>query len=260
MRSNLRTLLLSATALGATSVLSWGETDSIEDRAAVFLKAFSSVGEHFESNIGQMGGDVLYAFRKDGYRLELLQEGVRLAMPQLESDGLENMQIQFRGACGEAIANGVNPLPFQVMQRPVKNGVRQALQPVSTFGSVMIESVYEGVNVHYRVNEGRVQFDFIVEPGADPSRIRLGMNGADQVAIDGEGDLLVRFQSAELRQSKPYVFQNVEGRELPVDGSYFLGADDSVQFALGSYDNSLPLIIDPILTVVPKTKIKDLAE
>jgi len=39
-----------------------------------------------------------------------------------------------------------------------------------------------------------------------------------------------------------------------------LGADDSVPFALGSYDNSLPLIIDSILTVVPKTKITDLGE
>jgi len=260
MRSRLLTLIVSAAALGALSVQSAGATAAIDERAATFLEAFSSVGEHFETNIGQMGGDVLYAFRKDGYRLELLQEGVRLAMPQSNSGGPEPMQIQFRGSSGAAIANGVNPLPFQVMQRPVRDGVRQALQPVSTFGSVMIESVYEGVNVQYRVNEGRVQFDFIVEPGADPSRIRLGMNGADDVAIDGEGDLLVRFQSAELRQSKPYVFQNVEGQEVEVDGSYFLGSDGSVQFSLGSYDNRLPLIIDPILTVVPKTEINDLAE
>lgn len=121
---------------------------------------------------------------------------------------------------------------------------------MSTFGSVLIESVYEG----------RVQFDFIVEPGADPSLIRLGMSGADHVAIGGYGDLLVHFQSVELRQSKPSVFQNVEGQEVQVDGSYMLGGDDSVPFALGSYDNSLPLIIDSILTVVPKTKITDLAE
>ena len=131
---------------------------------------------------------------------------------------------------------------------------------MSTFGSVLIESVYEGVNVQYRVNEGRVQFDFVVKPGADPSLIRLGMSGADHVAIGGDGDLQVHFKSAELRQSKPYVFQNVEGQEVQVDGSDMLGADDSAQFALGSYDNSLPLIIDPILTVVPKTKITNLAE
>jgi hypothetical protein len=86
------------------------------------------------------------------------------------------------------------------------------------------------------------------------------MSGADHVAIGGDGDLQVHFKSAELRQSKPYVFQNVEGQEVQVDGSYMLGADDSAQFALGSYDNSLPLIIDPILTVVPKTKITNLAE
>ena len=90
---------------------------------------------------------------------------------------------------------------------------------MSTFGSVLIESVYEG----------RVQFDFIVEPGADPSLIRLGMSGADHVAIGGYGDLLVHFQSVELRQSKPSVFQNVEGQEVQVDGSHMLGGDRRVQ-------------------------------
>ena len=75
-----------------------------------------------------MDGDVLYAFRKDGYRLELLQEGVRLAMPQPDFGGPVPMQIQFRGSSGTATASGVNPLPFQVMQRPVKGGILQALQ------------------------------------------------------------------------------------------------------------------------------------
>ena len=128
MRSKLRTFIVGATAYAAASMLSVAETSGVDDRTSGFLKAFSSVAEHFETNIGQMDGDVLCAFRKDGYRPELLQKGVRLAMPQPDFGGPVPMQIQFRGSRGTATASGVNPLPFQVMQRPVKGGILQALQ------------------------------------------------------------------------------------------------------------------------------------
>jgi hypothetical protein len=52
MRSKLRTSIVSATAYAAASMLSVAETSGVDERTAGFLKAFSSVGEHFETNIG----------------------------------------------------------------------------------------------------------------------------------------------------------------------------------------------------------------
>ena len=53
-----------------------------------------------------------------------------------------------------------------------------------------IQNVYEGIDLVYYGNQGRLEYDLIVAPGANPSQIKLAL-GAEQIAVDEQGDLVL---------------------------------------------------------------------
>ncbi|MFN7919931.1 MAG: SBBP repeat-containing protein [Bryobacteraceae bacterium] len=93
----------------------------------------------------------------------------------------------------------------------------------------------------------RLEYDFIVAPGADPSVIRLAYEGADKLRIDDRGDLVLTTSTGELRQHKPRVYQEVAGRRVEIEASYHLHGHEAT-FALANYDRVQPVVIDPVLS------------
>src|SRR2546425_2673194 len=87
----------------------------------------------------------------------------------------------------------------------------------------------------------------MVAPGADPTVIRLAVEGADRLAVDAQGDLVLYVGDGELRLQKPLVYQAVKGIRQEVSGSYILTDTHQVGFKVAAYDASKPLIIDPVL-------------
>ncbi len=118
---------------------------------------------------------------------------------------------------------------------------------VPSYSRVLCEGIYDGIDVVYYGKEGRLEFDFVVHPGADPSRIRLAFDGASRLEIDRSGDLILHAGGAPVRLRKPVLYQQKQGRRLEVAGGFRLrGAE--VSFATDEYDRSLPLVIDPVLS------------
>jgi hypothetical protein len=47
-----------------------------------------------------------------------------------------------------------------------------------TYARVKYANVYPGVDLVYYGNQGRLEYDFVVQPGADPSRIALDIDAS----------------------------------------------------------------------------------
>ena len=117
---------------------------------------------------------------------------------------------------------------------------------IETFAEVRYPRTYPGVDLVYYGNEGKLEYDFVVSPGADPTVIRLAIEGAIP-RIDADGDLILRIAHRELRFRKPVVYQpSADGRD-PVKGRFILAGNKEIRFGLGSYDRRRPLVIDPVL-------------
>ena len=53
--------------------------------------------------------------------------------------------------------------------------------PVAGYAKVKYEGVYPGIDlVYYGNQEGRLEYDFIVAPGADPDQIAVSVEGAQR--------------------------------------------------------------------------------
>jgi hypothetical protein len=118
---------------------------------------------------------------------------------------------------------------------------------IPTFARVRYHELYPGVDLDFYGLRQELEYDFIVAPGADPGVIALGMEGGLGLAIDADGDLVVRTGGGDVRWRKPYIYQEIDGARREVAGGYVLNEPNQVGFWIGLYDPSSPLVIDPVL-------------
>jgi uncharacterized protein (TIGR03437 family) len=115
---------------------------------------------------------------------------------------------------------------------------------VPQYGRVRYRGVYPGVDLVFYGSERRLEYDWVLAPGADPKRIRMSFDGATAIDIDSSGDLTISAGSAEFRQFAPRIVQN--GRR--VEGRFVKRGKSSVGFEIASYDRTQTLAIDPVLS------------
>jgi hypothetical protein len=107
--------------------------------------------------------------------------------------------------------------------------------------------VYREIDLAYYGNGRQLEYDFIVAPGVDPGVITLAFGSADALAVSTEGDLVLQTRGGELRLRKPLIYQEVGGAKRSVPGGYVVKGERAVGFQVAAYDQTIPLIIDPVL-------------
>src|SRR5262249_52363947 len=106
--------------------------------------------------------------------------------------------------------------------------------------------VYPGIDVEYHANGRRLEYDFVVQPGSNPDKIRIGFSGTRGTFVNSSGDLVLKTDSGDLVQKKPLVYQEIDGDRRVVDATYVVGRGH-VGFQVAGYDRTRPLVIDPEL-------------
>ncbi|HTL82972.1 MAG TPA: SBBP repeat-containing protein, partial [Bacteroidia bacterium] len=119
---------------------------------------------------------------------------------------------------------------------------------VPTFSSITYKELYQGVNMEVMYSEnGAMKYNLIIEPGADPSQIKMLYRGADDVEVEN-GHLIIRNSVHDLTEYIPAIFQQTPNGKVDVKGNYVVTktADGFlVQIVPGHFDPSLELVIDP---------------
>ncbi len=119
---------------------------------------------------------------------------------------------------------------------------------INTYRQVRYASVYRGVDLLYYGNQGQLEYDFVVAPGASAAPIRMHFDGARSLAVTPSGDLAIAAQHGSVVFHRPVVYQEIHGHRSPVEGSFRLLAGNTIGFSVGAYDHTQALVIDPVLT------------
>ena len=115
---------------------------------------------------------------------------------------------------------------------------------VAHYGRVRYPNIYPGVDLLFYGDGQKLEYDFVVAPHADPSRIRMEFDGASRLSLDAKGELSIFAHGRTIRQSLPAIYQTIGGVRRSVSGRFVLEGS-AVRIALGDYDRSLALVIDP---------------
>jgi hypothetical protein len=117
---------------------------------------------------------------------------------------------------------------------------------IPNYRKVRATGIYPGIDLIYYGDGRRLEYDFVVRPGANPRIIRLAYEGADSLTTDPEGNLLIASGGGTLLQRKPLVYQEINGERREVRASYSVRAG-KVEFAVANWDRKRDLVIDPVL-------------
>src|SRR5262249_61644203 len=90
-------------------------------------------------------------------------------------------------------------------------------------------------------------YDFTVAPGADPGVIALAFQGAESLALDAAGNLVLHTAGGGVVEHAPVIYQQINGVRQAVARAYVLEGGNQGGFQVGGYDPRQPLVIDPVL-------------
>jgi len=220
---------------------------------------YASFPLSFEANDGQADTSTKYIAHGKGYSLSLTETGAQIALngarlhPKPEAHNKQTnmpatvINMTLAGANRHAQVLGKAKLPGTVsyFRGP---GMSATVEHVDPFERVQYYDIYPGTDMVYYGNQGQLEYDFIVKPGADPHRINMAFTGADAVTINDAGGLTLFTGGGNLEQHKPVIYQNIDGVRHSIAGRYVKCGAHNVTFSIGEYDHSAPLIIDPILS------------
>jgi hypothetical protein len=123
---------------------------------------------------------------------------------------------------------------------------RRSMSDVAGYSEVEYREIYRGVTARYYEHEGSLKYDLVVASGADPDAVRFLYDGADDLRIEPDGSLAIGTSVGTLREAKPYCYQMIGDERRQVEARFLCDAR-GLGFAIGEYDRSRPLVIDPEL-------------
>jgi hypothetical protein len=214
---------------------------------------FGKLPLNFEPNVGQTDSRVKYLARANGYMVFLTPDEAVLeihsemkkgktAPPEMKTAALA---MKFAGA-RTAQVEGSRQLPGRV-NYILGNDPSKWHTNVTTYSEVKYSNVYPGVDLLFHGNGRQLEYDFVVSPGADASRIDLQIDGAQSIQVEKSGDALLETKLGGLELKRPLIYQEVNGQKKEVAGGYELKNSRELIFQVGPYNRNQALVIDPVL-------------
>lgn len=237
----LLTLVLAACAGTPAPDTSPGASEATEQRV---LATYGKLPLHFEANQGQSDTQVKFLSRGPGHTLFLTSTEAVLVLTKREQPAKGTLPgARLRSDEGGEVSRtllrmtfaGANPTPRVTGREElpgtanyfIGNDPTKWRTNVPTYARVRYGDVYPGIDLVWYGTQGQLEYDLVVRPGADPTRIVLGFRGADQLALDAQGDLVLHTPLGPVHQRRPVIYQEVEGVRREVSGSYVLSRTPS---------------------------------
>jgi hypothetical protein len=228
---------------------------------------------YFEANQGQLDKRVRFSANGSGYKLFLTSSEAVYVIPERKAEEAQNPKAEFEpstiqtpkssravavwmklsGANQNAEAEGVGELAGK--HNYFKGNDQSKWQSnVPLYQKARFDNVYQGVDTEWHGNAtGGIEYDFQVSPNVSTQQIEWQIEGADKVTVQPDGSLLISTSFGEIKQNAPMTYQEIDGLRSTVESRFELRGENRVGFAVGDYDRSKPLTIDPASDLVFST-------
>lgn len=214
-------------------------------------------GLEFHLNKGQWPEQVLYRamtkggavfLERDAFTYVVRSGGVQAAHGQpdkaVEASRMHAYKVHFEGAAAKA-HEGMRRM-HHYANYFLGNDKSKWAGGVPVFGGVELSELYPGIGMHVDGQHG-MEYDWIVAPGADASRIVMRFEGQDKLWLDA-GMLHIGTSAGTVIEQRPVAWQDINGARHTIASAYVLdGERVHFEFPEG-YDARYALVIDPVVS------------
>ncbi len=207
---------------------------------------YGSLPLTFEPNVGQSPTGISFLVHGTSYAAAFDSAGLALTFSGRSRAASSGVGLKFLGTGSGIIPVGIQRMPgtvnYFVGSDPSKWRVG-----VPTFARLEYPAVWPGVNVDFYGTGSGLEYDFVVAPGADPTKIKFDFSGARSLRLGTSGNINIGLGSGTLSQLRPVAYQVLDGNRVLVPAGYVVDPSGGVTLKLGTYNGAAQLVIDPAL-------------
>lgn len=125
------------------------------------------------------------------------------------------------------------------------SGRESWVSDVPAYRMVVYEELYDGIDLRYYFTGEGPKYEFVLNPGADPARIRIRVEGHSSLNIINN-DLVIALENGDLVYDRDLAVY-YESDKKPIRAGFVVLDRNTYSFELGNYDRNKPVIIDPLI-------------
>lgn len=215
-----------------------------------------SLGPTFVQNLGQWDAQAQFLAQSPGMNLWITEDGAvfdfhKTESPQRSAPDTQHsakrkghvVRMEFVG--GTRVAPRGEVLLVGRHNYFLGTDSNKWVSNIPLFGEVTSQRVYDGIDARWYFDRGSPRYDLIIGPGSDPSRIAMRYEGADNVSVK-QGKLALDTTLGRVEHTELFAYQVVGNQKRAIECE-MRTQGNVVRFAVGSYDRTLPLVIDPLV-------------
>jgi hypothetical protein len=210
--------------------------DGFSDHYNRLKESYGKLPMNFEVKQGQADGNIKFLSRGSGYTTYFspTEISILLSRPRKLDTEPQSPDFESSNTLLRMKFPGSNPAPKIVglEQSPARSNYLLGNKPenwqvnLQSYARLKYKAVYTGVDVIYYGNQRQLEYDFIVAPEIDPGTISFTFDGAQEMRLSAEGDLILQTASGEVRQHKPTIYQEKAGLVQQIAGGYVVTDED----------------------------------
>ncbi|MEN3046782.1 MAG: SBBP repeat-containing protein [Candidatus Hydrothermales bacterium] len=221
------------------------------------LKANSPISENsgFEKNLGQITdfegrsvNDVLFRIKLKEYGIFITKKGVSYVIYRFSDSTTEYARIDVEligSEIKEKNIEYIDPLPGY--SNYYLSSCPQGILGVLTYKKVRIKNIYPGVDWVWRYDKEAIHHEFEVKKGADVSKIKLKVKGADVEISKNRKKLIFSTPIGKIEDGEIKSFGKNSLRKVDV---FYKKRDSVIIFEVKDFSKNEDLIIDPPLSLL----------
>ncbi len=235
-------------------------------------EAYGKLPLAFIKNDGQLNQCVKFYENSSGHTTFFTKEGVSLLLTKTEKPAsnpkhpagsfkFKDAKVEIKSQLIKLIPLGANKTSEIIAENKLKSKINYLVggdkkkwrTGIPAYKVVRYQEIYPGIDLKFYGNNQQLEYDFVVKPGADPSKIKLSYEGVGGLKVTDTGKLEIVLKECSIFQNKPYIYQLIAGKRQEVEGKFILMPADKqgkplcYAFEITPYNKNYPLIIDPVL-------------
>lgn len=148
----------------------------------------------------------------------------------------------------DVVLPGANTFAQAVAENPVASVVnyytgntgKNGAPKVRSYQKITYRDIYPGIDWVLYVKDSKLEYDFVVHPGANPQDIQLSYNGTTALNVIEAGSLFAQTPLGTITEHSPYAYQQENKQSIAVK---FQLQGNTLRFATDPYAGTL--VIDP---------------
>src|SRR5438309_277228 len=198
----------------------------------------------FQPNVGQTDSRVNYFANSRDYTIFFTPQTTTLT---LRKDAQTSVALQLSFVNATPVTPTAEAPAPSVTNFYVGKNASQWKSNIPNYSRIRYASLYPSTDAVFYGNGEKLEYDLELAAHADPSRIRLAIKGADHLAVNKSGDLVISASQKDVVFHRPLSYQVIGGTRHAIASAFRIHGDGTVGFTLGAYDRSQALVIDPTL-------------